>query len=278
MEPISPQLQQVLSEFGLTPAETRVYLCSLALGPRPATTLAQKAGLKRGTTYNVLTSLMQKGIAQEFVRGNVKQFVCSPPAQLLSSVDERANGLLSLKEKLRQFLPELEQIVSPHVSSPKVRFFHGIEGIKEALDELLAGDGERIYGVADLKDNWTTVAGQTYPWVQRFISRRSEMGIWYYGIVNHWDPDDRFVRDRTAECRELRVAENLQFPSEVMIRGSQIVMISAVRERMGIVVDSEEIAKTLTSMHIALWQLLEPRHEAPTAAKSRRKGRLRVCR
>lgn len=273
MDDVSPQLRQVLSEFGLSPAETQVYLQSLALGPRSATVLAQKAGLKRGTTYNVLSSLLEKGIAQEYVRGGVKQFVCNSPEKLLGALDQRMHSMRALSEKLRLVLPELEQIQRPLASSPKVRFFQGMEGIREAMDELLSTGEKQIRAVFDLRDNWTTHGGASYPWVQKFIERRVELGIRYYGIVNHWNPDDYIIREQASQLRELRLAPGMEFPAELMICGHQVVLLSPLSERMGIFIDSASIASTLWNMHVLLWSSLgagqEPLQSASTVEVER---------
>ena len=50
-----------LVDAGLTNAEARVYLALLELGSTTAGPVIKKAGLHRGTTYQVLQRLLEKG-------------------------------------------------------------------------------------------------------------------------------------------------------------------------------------------------------------------------
>ena len=60
------RLVEILNkELGLTPYESRAYVSLLVHGPMSPTTLAQKAGIPRPRTYDVLGSLMEKGLLLE---------------------------------------------------------------------------------------------------------------------------------------------------------------------------------------------------------------------
>jgi sugar-specific transcriptional regulator TrmB len=100
-------LTDTLAPLGLKEQETAVYRAALALGARPASVIAQKAGLKRGHTYNVLQGLGDKGLVQEFVKGGVRHYVCSPPQSLLAIAWGREEELRRTKARLEELIPEL---------------------------------------------------------------------------------------------------------------------------------------------------------------------------
>ncbi len=256
MKSTSPELERALQEYGLSEAEVRVYLAGLAVGARPASIIAEKAELKRGHTYNMLTSLMEKGLVQEFEKNGTRHFTCSSPATFVANLEDRARHLSTLTDLVRVVLPELDNIKNPRGSSPKVRFFQGNEGIKGVLEKVLHTEEKIIYGVFDLDHNWTMADGKIYEWVERFLKRRVEKEIWYYGIVNRVDPDDYMVREQKSQLRKLKVAEGIQIPAEIMIAGERVVFISAAHEKIGIVVESPDIAQTLCSIHRSLWNFL----------------------
>ena len=118
-----------LRAFGLNDVEIAVYTSALQLGSRPASVIAQKAGLKRAHTYNVLATLAEKGIIQEFVKNSVRHFTASAPAALLSTMEEREKQLEKQKSLLSSIIPELERLRSPLISRPRVRFFQGGEAV-----------------------------------------------------------------------------------------------------------------------------------------------------
>ena len=132
-------IDSILSEFGLTQPEVNVYKAGLELGSRPASIIAQRAGFKRGHTYNVLSLLQQKGIAQEFVKNSVKHFTFSPPEVLVAMLENQQQELAAKKERLLKVLPELEKLRSQIASDPKVKFYQGVEGVKEIFEDMIRG-------------------------------------------------------------------------------------------------------------------------------------------
>ncbi|HQH29200.1 MAG TPA: helix-turn-helix domain-containing protein, partial [Oligoflexia bacterium] len=177
MEAVQEDVLSVLSEVGLSEVEVSVYKAALALGSRPASVIAQKAGLKRGHTYNILESLMEKGIVQEFVKSSVRHFVCSSPHSLLSMLQKKEHELAEQKRKLERAIPHLEQIRNPVAAQPKVRFYKGLEAIKEIFEDMLAVPNSIIYGFIDLEQSWSSANEAGHYWTRNFIKRREQKNI-----------------------------------------------------------------------------------------------------
>ena len=57
------KIDQILGKYGLSDKEVKVYLALLELGPSPVRKVAGKAGVNRGTTYDILKSLRDQGLA-----------------------------------------------------------------------------------------------------------------------------------------------------------------------------------------------------------------------
>ncbi|MCB0360843.1 MAG: hypothetical protein KDD44_14440, partial [Bdellovibrionales bacterium] len=130
---LAPEVVEALSAFGLSESEIAVYQATLQLGTRPASVIAQKAGLKRGHTYNVLGQLAQKGIVQELVKNSVRHFTCSPPERLIGLLEHRESEISRQKDLLRQAIPKLEALRNPNHAQPRVRFYQGEAGVREIL-------------------------------------------------------------------------------------------------------------------------------------------------
>ena len=58
-----------LKKIGLSENEAKVYLATLELGSSTAQQIAQKAELKRPTTYVQLETLMKRGLVTSFEKG-----------------------------------------------------------------------------------------------------------------------------------------------------------------------------------------------------------------
>ena len=251
-----------LNEVGLRDEEARVYKTVLSLGSRPASIIAQRAGYKRAHTYNILSSLIEKGIVQEFVKNSVKHFSCSPPASLLSMVDAREEEIRRQKEQLKRMIPELERLQSPATSRSHVRFFQGTEGIKQIYEDMLQYPGENIYGLVDIAYSMSFARDEGRDWIERFIRRRAELGIWWLGIVNLSPESEHALQTRTWLNRRVKAITGLELSVEIDIYGPKVAITSTHSEILGFVIENESLANTLRSVHQTIWDVL-PEYEAP---------------
>ncbi|HET8903561.1 MAG TPA: helix-turn-helix domain-containing protein, partial [Saccharospirillum sp.] len=72
----------VLQIFGLEPRETRLYLALLQSGPASIRDIADRAGINRGTTHELLKRMQQKGVVSYFPKGKRRHFSAEPPQRL----------------------------------------------------------------------------------------------------------------------------------------------------------------------------------------------------
>ena len=261
-ETVHESVSSVLNELGLNNFEILVYKTLLSLGSRPASMVAQKAGLKRGHTYNVLQTLMEKGIVQEFVKNRVRHFTCSHPQAFLSMLQRRQEKIVQQRQKLLEVLPHLEQLRSPLVAAPRVRFFQGLEGIKEIFEDMIRVPNESIYGVSDIEYSWTFIDGKEREWMNDFIQRRAERNIWWYGIMNKSEATEYALRTRRWLKREVKLVEGLDLRVEIDVYGSKVSITSTYQETVGVLIESKPIADTLRSIHQSIWPLL-PEYPRP---------------
>jgi len=251
-------VRMILSSVGLSEPEVAVYLASLELGSRPASIIAQRARLKRGQTYNVLTTLLEKGVVQEFVKNSVRHFTCGTPESLLSLLENRERELKQNKERLSEILPELEKIRSPLNGKPKVRFFQGIEGVKEVFEDMLREETEAIYGLSDFDYSCTVPDAELDNWVKDFVKRRTEKGIKYYGIFKRCAAADSVLSHRPDTLREIRVIDSMDIPAEFFIYNGKVAIISTNGEKISLIIESAAISTALKNLYTLAWAILPP--------------------
>ena len=260
MEGDLSELYTTLNYLGFSEVETSVYTAFLKLGgARPASVVAKKAGLKRGHTYNILSSLQEKGLVQELIKNGIRHFTCSPPDAFLSIVEHRQKELDQKKNKLLSMLPLLESLQSDLNGSPQVRFYQGMEGIKEIFEDKLR-TGEDIFGVMDIRCSYSITNKKLIQqdWHSNFIERRAEMGLWYYGIIPRSGLADEAVYVQPNLKREIRVIDELELPAEINVYGNKVSIISTHREAVGVVIESQAVADTLKCLHQRVWPFLSP--------------------
>lgn len=111
-----------LTAVGLTDKEARAYVALLGTNSATASTVAEKAGIKRSIAYFTLASLVDRGYAQEISGEKVKHFTAVEPARILKSV--QANT-----ENLRMMLPLLRGLFQTGDSKATVEIHEGKEAI-----------------------------------------------------------------------------------------------------------------------------------------------------
>jgi sugar-specific transcriptional regulator TrmB len=247
---------EILQALGLSADEASVYMTALALGTRPASMIAQKSGLKRSHTYNILGSLQEKGIIQEYTRNGVRHFAGSPPRNLLSMVDTKIQELSTKRESLEQALPSLEELQTAQASQPKVRFYRGLEGIKEIMEDVLLSECDVLYSFNDLEYSWSSHTEDARSWLQGFIQRREALGIRWHGIAVKSSFSDQELMFRSSSLRHVKMMQGVRLPAEVIVYGKKAALTSTFEEMIGVVIESEQIAQAIQAIHQTLWNLL----------------------
>ncbi|MBR9885906.1 MAG: TrmB family transcriptional regulator, partial [Oceanospirillales bacterium] len=60
---------EIFAQLGLEPRDVAIYKALLELGPSSIRTIAERAGVNRGTTYQCLKALQQQGIVTYLPKG-----------------------------------------------------------------------------------------------------------------------------------------------------------------------------------------------------------------
>lgn len=95
-------IQVILKDFGLSEKEIAVYLAVVELGKGSAREIAIKSAVNRGTTYDILKSLIQLGIVSYFNKETKQYFVAEQPEKLLLAIDQKKRGFVGSKKKYRK--------------------------------------------------------------------------------------------------------------------------------------------------------------------------------
>lgn len=153
------QIDSLLKNFGLNEKETAVYLALIELGPSPVRLLAAKSGVNRGTTYDILKSLIHSGLVSYYNKQSHQYFSAESPEKLLSALDDKQQHIKSLQKEIQASLPELKSLYEKQGGKPAVKLFEGVKGIKSILEDVLETVGREknksyyVYSSASLRKN-----------------------------------------------------------------------------------------------------------------------------
>lgn len=121
---------EILEELGLSEAEAKVYLTLLETGSTLAGPIIKKTGLHRGTTYQILQRLKEKGLVSSVIKGKKQYFQAVDPDRLMDVLKER-------EEKLQEILPDLKAKLEASKEKQEVTVYYGVKGIRSVMDKML---------------------------------------------------------------------------------------------------------------------------------------------
>ena len=236
-----------MEQLGLEGKKADAYLAALELGSSSVIEISKKAGIKRTTCYDILMDLEKEGLISETSKGKKRLFVGEDP--------EKIQRNLKNKERLfSEILPQLQSIHNVRGAKPKIRFYEGKEGLKEVYEDTLKYKTE-ILGFAS--DDIMKVLGMD--WAMEYLAKRKKNGIWAKGIVPGTEMlKENFISKDLEQLRITKVIDHKKYPFsiEINVYGHQKVALMSAKEEIGLIIEGEEIHKTMKLIFQLIWDLL----------------------
>lgn len=237
-----------LQNIGLTKNEATVYVALLALGQGTVAEIASQAGINRTTGYSLLNNLLSRGLIDVSGKKPRQEYIAGSPDRLTRYLERRADETASRLEIAKTLVAELT-IVHNVQGRPKVRFYEGLAGLREVYEDTLTSD-EPIRAYATVDDMHKALPD----YFPKYYQRRVKRGISIRAII----PATEIGRDRAEkdleESREsaLIPADKFYFSPEINIYDNKI-MIASWREKLGIIIESAEIADAMKKIFELSW-------------------------
>jgi HTH-type transcriptional regulator, sugar sensing transcriptional regulator len=242
-------LHKQLEQLGFNPKEAKTYLALLELGEGTLADLARKSRIKRTTLYDIVRSLKDKGLISAVRSGGRLLYSAEDPRTL----DDR---LREQQTVLSTALPELLSITNALPQKPKIRYYEGIEGIKEVYrDTLEYPDQELLAWVSEEAG----VAFDIDFLNQVYLPGRIRKKIWVRAIVPNIPLMREFLGEDLGTLRTTRGMDHARFPLDVEINlyGRRRVALMSFREQSGLIIENESIYTTFKSIFEQQWASLE---------------------
>ena len=157
-------VKEVLAEMGLGEGEIKVYLALLKLGSSPVSALKEETNLHRTTIYDFIEKLLNKGLANYVVMGNVKYYQATNPQRLSDFLKEKAS-------RLNEVMPELVKMSGFHKKELNVEVFKGKEGYKAMLG-LVIREKKDLIGMGFEEEKFEELVPDTMRWYFREIKEK----------------------------------------------------------------------------------------------------------
>ena len=248
MKDSTAQLKITLQTFGFSEKETTVYLALLQLGKGTVTKISQKAGINRTTGYDILSSLANKGLVSISGKEPKSEYAAEPPETVSAYLKKVVEKTTEYIKKSEEIIPELT-LLQAKQNRPRIRFYEGTEGLKRVYEDTLTSS-ESIRAYATVDDMHKALPN----YFPKYYERRADKNISIRAIVPETPIGHERKTHDVEEKREIAFVppDKYYFSPEINIYDNK-VMIASWREKLGIIIESEEIADAMKKIYELAW-------------------------
>ncbi|MEK7158275.1 MAG: helix-turn-helix domain-containing protein [Patescibacteria group bacterium] len=260
-----------LKQLGLSDKEARVYLALLARGQASIRMLAQETKVNRGTTHDILKSLMVQGLISTTSRAGRNYYLAEHPQKLGAVIRQRISDLEQAREDVEKILPELHAMMAAEQEAPVVKYFEGLNGIRSILEDVLETVGLTedltyfAYSVANIRH----VMLEAYP---TFSQERIRRGI-QVKVIALGEGGQLVGLDERKWLPQQTNAPTYQLLYQHKVAS---IALNSTEEPFSILIEHRDIAQMQQRIFAHLWSLLPP-EQLNDAHRSREKQRSRVA-
>ncbi len=240
------EVVQQLKQFGLNQSEIAVYLFLLENGVSTPPIVSRGTSIARTNCYNVLEELKLKGLVQEQESGKRKAYIARDPESLLLALEKKREVALRL-------VPDLRAIYTTQKNKPKIRFYDGIEQVKQIYKASL--EAGQIYGFTSMEHFLKVFPdfGLVY------LKEVAEHKIFFRDILSHSSRDSgaQQMKDIVGAYYDYRFLEAKyeNFPTDIMIWNDNIAFLTLEEPIFGTIMTNKTLANTFKIMHDVMWSV-----------------------
>ncbi len=253
-------INNILTTLKLTDEEIKTYWLLVETGESTAGNLAKKIGIPRPSLYGFLKRIQDKGMITQSMKCGVKTFIAEPPEKIGLLLQQQIEQLQNQQKLYQQLLPELKKHRPSKFLTPKFQLFEGVEGVQNALKDMLLYRDIETYALWPIK----TMIDILTPDFVRYLNKiRLINNLWTWAI---W-PSKQAVDIKQHPYlgigkefkREIRIApKEIELSMGYWIYGNKVVFISSRKESVGFVIESAELVEMLLTQFQVIWKKSKP--------------------
>ncbi len=245
------ELAESLEKLGWHNKKAKVYLALLQLGEGSVIDIADKAGLKRTSVYNILPEMVREGIVTSGFKKQKKFFYIENPKNLKQDFADKINYI-------DRILPELSAIHNIIPYKPKISYYEGVGGMKELyLDTLnsLHG-GDTILSYTGFKDYYEFMPREFMDW---YVEERVRRKIRIKMIVPDFPTTREIITQAQSTLRQIKVVpgDSWKFSADTEIYANKVALISHTENFIGVIIESKEINQMQRMAFEIMWNALK---------------------
>lgn len=242
---------RLFEKLGFSDHEEKVYLYLLRNGSASIRQIAADIVMNRGTVYDALKQLTERGLVSHSQKTQRQQFAAEDPSMLQVLVRGEEERIADVRQSLAKELPDLESLYGTEREQPVIRIHEGHAGTKVILEDVLktvVKEPERTYRVYSAAN----IREYLYYNFASFSERRIKAKIKAKVIAIGAGGEVRGLDERRW------ITAKKGAPAYVIIYGGKMAIISLADGRPhSVVIGDAGLADTQKLIFDSLWGKLE---------------------
>jgi sugar-specific transcriptional regulator TrmB len=192
--------------------------------------------------------LAAKGLVSVLGKEPLQEYVAESPDKILNIIKDALDKKSGEYQKAEKLIPQLKSFHNLN-NRPKVLFYEGKQGLKQVYEDTLTSH-ETILAYANVDDMHKALPD----YFPNYYHRRTKAGVHIRAIIPANEAGVERVRKDTEESRDSALVpiDKVYFSPEINIYDNKI-MIASWREKLGIIIESKEIAEAMKTIYELAW-------------------------
>ncbi len=245
-----------LDIFGMPAKSKRVLMDIIGHGISTVADIAARLNMPKSSVYDAITPLLDQSLINEYSDDHGKSFGISDPEQLTRANEEKLQNMKNAQISLLDFIGKNHP--KDIVSRPKIKFYSGILGIKQAFRDMpWQKDLKEAYMVWPTK-NMIDMDEEFFKW---HGGQRFQYGVFIYVIENHTDRSiqhgtkHEWLKNNKKNLVSVRyLPKGTDSKMSFWLYGNKCLFASGGSEKIAFTVHSKEFAAMMKLLWESLWE------------------------
>jgi predicted transcriptional regulator len=245
---------KALERLGLTSGEIKVYLALNKLGESTIGGIVDESKVSKSKIYDILSKLIEKGLAGYSIKSGTKYFMTNNPKMLLDYAKRKEDELKDTEKQINSILPNLIAERNTFSQQRIGEMYEGFQGVKAIREELMLtfepGEALCVLGAPKIaNEKWE---GWLLDFHKRRIARKVGMKI----IYNHDARTFGEIRTKMKLTQVKYMPNNLSSPNWIDVFPEAVLfVVLADKNPIAFLVRDKSLADNFRAYFELMWKL-----------------------
>jgi sugar-specific transcriptional regulator TrmB len=249
---LKSQLETVFQYLKLDDKSADFYLNCLVNGKTTINQISKNIGVARSTCYLILERLKTLGLIMETPFGKKRSLVAQSPERLINLLREEKEKSENAFNLAKDFLPQIKLYSTVDLNS-KVRFYEGLESIKQIYNESLEAKEILVYCLTQ------SISHEFEKFIGGYERRLIAKGIETREVVTDSEWDLEYIKKYSTKINTIiSIPIKYSTDTDYMLWDNKVAFISFRNDRLtGVVIEDQEITNFERMRFNLLWNSLQ---------------------